>query len=38
MAIDKESLARLSQNGVPVDGFLVPGIAQEDPEFATAYP
>ncbi len=38
MAIDKENLARLSQNGVAVDGFLVPGIAQEDPGFETAYP
>ncbi len=38
MAIDKETLAARSQNGVPVDAFMVPGYPQTAPDFESAYP
>lgn len=38
MAIDKQTLAARSQQGVPVDGFLVEGLPQADPDFRSDYP
>lgn len=38
MAIDKATLAARSQNGVPIDGYLIPGYPQTDPAFASEYP
>jgi ABC-type transport system substrate-binding protein len=37
MAIDKETLAARSQNGTPVESFLLPGLPQADPGFASPY-
>lgn len=38
MAIDKANLAKISQNGVPLEGILTAGLPQFDPDFKSAYP